>query len=65
MLGWIVRILMVVAGGVASLIIAKDAPNFGVVQMMVALLLLTLVVAVLAFWPARWTVRHNRPQKPR
>lgn len=65
MIGWIVRVLMIVAGGVASWIIAKDAPNFGVVQMMVALFLLTLIVAVFAFWPPRWTIRLNRSQRPR
>lgn len=52
MISWIVRLLMIVAGGVTSWIVARDAPNFGVVQMMVALLLITLVVAVLAFWPS-------------
>jgi hypothetical protein len=32
---------------------------------MVALLLLTLIVAVLAFWPSRWTIRLNRLQRSR
>jgi hypothetical protein len=50
-LAWIVRLLMIVAGAVTSWVVARDAPNFEVIQMMVALLLLTLVVAVLAFGP--------------
>ncbi len=49
MISWIVRLLMIAAGVVTSWFVAKDAVNFGVVQMMVALLLLTLVVAVLRF----------------
>jgi hypothetical protein len=50
MISWIVRGLL--AGG-------------GVVQMMMALILLTFVVAVLAFWPERWTVALNRLHGPR
>ena len=65
MISWIVRILMIAAGVVTGWFIAKDAPVFGVAQMMVALLLLTLVVAVLAFWPRRWTITLNRCGKQR
>jgi len=65
MISWIVRILMIAAGVVTGWFVAKDAPIFGVAQMMVALLLLTLVVAVLAFWPHRWTITLNRSGKPR
>ncbi len=63
MLGWIVRGSLIAAGVVTGWFVAKDAPNFGVVQMMVALLLLTLVVAVIAFWPDRWKIRSNRPNR--
>ncbi len=65
MISWIVRFLMIAAGVVTGWFIAEDAVNFGIVQMMVALLLLTLIVAVIAFWPSRWTVALNRLQKPR
>jgi hypothetical protein len=65
MIAWIVRLLMIVAGAVTSWAVAEDAPNFGAIQMMVALLLLTLIVAVLAFWPSRWTIRLNRLQRSR
>ena len=64
MIGWIVRLLMIAAGAGTSSVVARDAVNFGVVQMMVALLLLTLIVAVLAFWPSRWTIRLNRLRIP-
>jgi hypothetical protein len=63
MISWIVRILMVVAGVVTSWFVTKDAPIFGVAQAMVALLLLTFIVAVLAFWPHRWTIALNRSEK--
>jgi hypothetical protein len=56
---------MIAAGAVTSWLVAEDAPNFGVIQMMVALVLLTLIVAVLAFWPSDWTARLNRLQRSR
>ena len=65
MIGWIVRLLMIAAGVMTSWFVAEDALNFGVVQMMVALLLLTFIVAMLAFWPSRWTIRLNRLQRSR
>jgi uncharacterized membrane protein YeaQ/YmgE (transglycosylase-associated protein family) len=65
MLGWIVRGLLIVAGFVASWVVAKDAPQFGLVQMAVGLLLMMFVVAVLAFWPERWTHLLDRFRKPR
>lgn len=60
MLGWVVRIIMIVAGVVTGLFVAKDAPLFGVVQTMVVLLLLALIVAALAFWPERWSLNRRR-----
>lgn len=65
MLNWVVRIVLMVAGVVASWFVAKDALSFGLVQMTIAILLCTLVVLVLAFWPACWTSgpmrTHKRP----
>lgn len=63
MISWAVRLLLIAAGTVTSWFVAKDAPGFGVIQMMVATLLLALVVAVIAFWPARWTQRLDRLHK--
>lgn len=51
MIGWLSRILLVVSGFIASLFVARDALNFGLVQMTIAVLLFTLFVAFLAFWP--------------
>ena len=65
MVGWIVRGLLIVVGFVASWFVAKDAPQLGLVQMVIGLFLVVLVVAVLAFWPERWTHILNRVHKPR
>ena len=65
MLGWIVRGLLIVAGFVASWFVAKDAPQFGLLQMAVAIFLFVLAVWVLAFWPERWTHVLSRLHKPR
>jgi len=61
--GWFVRLLLIVAGFVASWFVAKDAPQFGLMQMAVVLLLVVFVVAVLAL-PERWTHILNRVHKP-
>jgi hypothetical protein len=65
MISGIVRILLAAGGIVTGWFVAKDAPNFGVIQTMTALILLTLVVAVGAFWPAGWTISLNRLHKSR
>jgi hypothetical protein len=67
-LGWLARGLLIITGFVASWFVARDAPQFGLVQMAVALLLLVFVVWVLAFWPERWTQilsRVDRARRPR
>ena len=65
MLSWIARALLIVAGFAASWFVAKDAPNFGFIQMTVALMLFGLIVLVLAFWPSNWTVKLSRLKKLR
>ena len=52
MVAWIARGLLIAGGAVTSWFVAKDAPNFELVQMAVGLLLLTLVESVIAFWPS-------------
>lgn len=64
-ISWIVRLLMAVAGIVAAWFIAKDALNFGIVQAVIALLLVTLIVAVLALRPICWAIRRNLSRKTR
>lgn len=37
---WIARLLLVAAGSIAALFVARDAANFGVVEVMIAMLLI-------------------------
>ncbi|MBM1172318.1 hypothetical protein [Microvirga arabica] len=65
MLSWIVRLRMIAVGFVTSWFVAKEAPIFGVAQVMMTLVLVALIVAVVAFWPQRWTAVLNRFHRPR
>ncbi|MBJ6127467.1 hypothetical protein [Microvirga splendida] len=65
MIGWIIRVLLIVAGIVTGWFVARDAAIFGFAQVMVALLLITVVFAILAFWPSHWTINPNRFRKSR
>jgi hypothetical protein len=51
MLAWIVRILLIVAGAITGWFVARDATNFGVLQMFVMLALITAFVAALTLLP--------------
>ena len=54
MISWVARGLLIAAGFVASWFVTRDVPQFGLVQAAVVLILLVSIVAVLAFWPAKW-----------
>jgi len=60
MFGWIVRIVMALAGVVTGWFVAREAANFGLFQMVVAILLLVFFVAVAAFWPSLAGLLRNR-----
>lgn len=47
-MAWLLRILLVAAGAIAALFVARDAPNFAVVEGMVAVALIAAIVLVLA-----------------
>jgi hypothetical protein len=64
MIAWLVRGLLIVAGFIASWLVTKDSPQFGIMEMAVATLLLIIIVAVLALWPERWTHILNRLHNP-
>jgi len=51
MLGWFARVLLILAGFITSWFVARDALNFGIIQMLMAVFLFTLIVAIIAFWP--------------
>jgi len=68
-LSWVVRALLIVAGIVTSWFVAEDAPNYSVIRMTIAILLIMVAVFALAFWPKHWTQKLNRrfkgQEKPR
>jgi len=60
MMNWFVQALLDSAGFVASCFISRDAPQFGLMQAALSLVLLVSIVALLAFWPAQWIIPLNR-----
>lgn len=48
MIGWLVRLLLLAAGAVTALFLARESENFAVVEGMVAIALVAAVVLVLA-----------------
>ena len=63
MMNLFVQALLDSAGFVASWFITRDAPQFGLLQGAVALVLFVSIVGVLAFWPAQWTIFFNQVHK--
>lgn len=61
MLGWIVRILFVIAAPITALFVARDALNFGLIQTFVAMLLVTALVGLIAAYSGR-SRRAHRPR---
>jgi hypothetical protein len=61
MFGWIVRIILSVAAVITGWFVARDAANFGIIQMAVGLLLMTGFVAIAAFWKplAAWLRKQD------
>lgn len=51
-LNWLIRPIFLVAAIIAGWFVAEDAANFGIVQMVIAILLITALVALAAFWEA-------------
>ena len=46
MIGFLIRVILIPAGIIASWFVAKDAPNFGALQTMVAVFLLVFILVV-------------------
>ena len=53
LVGLLIRLLLLAASGVTALLIARDAPNFAVVQGMIVLALVAAAVALLALFSRR------------
>jgi hypothetical protein len=49
-LNWLIRPIFLLAAVIAGWFVAEDAANFGIVQMVIAILLITALVALAAFW---------------
>lgn len=62
---WLVRILFAIAAAITALVVAPDALNFGVMQTLVSVMLLTAAVGAAALWSARRRhprdTAHDRP----
>jgi uncharacterized membrane protein YoaK (UPF0700 family) len=54
MLRLVVGILLFISGGITEWFVERHTPRFGVVQMAVAVLLITMIIFALAFWPKKW-----------
>lgn len=52
MINLVVRIVLAAGGSVAALFVARDSPNFGVVQGMLATVVLACIVGIIVLW--RW-----------
>lgn len=67
MIGWIVRGLLILAGLITGLFVAKEALNFKIIQMIVAIILFTAIILIAACWPMlvdlykRLTHKNKKP----
>lgn len=61
-ISWAIRGFLIASGFLASCLVARDAPQFGIMQMAVMLILIVFIVAVVAFWSAHWS-HLNRLRK--
>lgn len=50
MLNLLIRPIMFLSAAIAAFFVARDAPNFTVIQMVVGLFLIVALVAIGAFW---------------
>ena len=50
MLNWILRPIMAIAAVIAGWVVARDAVNFSVIEMVVGLLLITALVGLATCW---------------
>lgn len=58
MINLAVRIVLAAGGSLAALFVARDSPNFGVVQGMMATIVLVCVVGIIVLW--RWRKEEDQ-----
>ncbi len=51
MITWLVRIVMFIASVVTGWFVARDAADFDLIQLAVALMLIIFFIAIGVFWP--------------
>jgi hypothetical protein len=49
-ISWLLRPILIVAALIAGWFVAEDSANFTVIQMVVAVVLIAVLVALAAFW---------------
>ncbi len=61
-ISWLLQPIMTAAAFIAAWFVAEDSANFGVVQMAVAVLLVTSIVALATFWRSitSWIAARTR-----
>jgi len=64
MLNWLVRLLMISAAGIAGWFVARDAPNFSIIQMLVLLVLMAVVIAAATSWTLLWDRGEAKDDPP-
>ncbi|CAM2761712.1 Uncharacterised protein [Legionella steigerwaltii] len=50
MFQWLLRVLFVISGSIASWFVAHDELKFPIVQMVITVILFTLIIGIIAFW---------------
>lgn len=64
MLNWFLRPVIIAAAAIAAWFVARDAVNFTLIETVVALLLVTGLVAVAALWETFSDWRSGRKKGP-
>ena len=53
MVAWIIRALLFLVAPIAALFVSRDALNFGVIETLIAIVLIALFVLAAALWTLR------------
>jgi hypothetical protein len=59
MIAWLIRLILIPAGFIASWFVAKDAPQFGAVQAMAAVFLVVFILVVFGLTSKRNDAKRN------
>jgi len=63
MLAWIIRCLLFLAAPIAALFVSRDALNFDIIEMLVAIILIVGLVLAAAAWTLRRKPLAAPPEK--